>query len=43
MMRYTMILPNNALHLTPVNVAKISDYNQLYRVVGRVAVVVGRR
>ncbi len=35
--------PNKALHLTPVNVAKIRDYNRSFRVAQYVAVVVGRR
>ncbi len=35
--------PNKALHLTPVNVAKMYDYNHLFRIAKRVTVVVGRR
>ncbi len=42
-MPYSGGAPNKALHLTPVNVAKIRDYSHLFRVVERGAVVVGRR
>ncbi len=40
---YSPTAHNKALHLTPVNVAKIHVYNRLFRVAEYILGLVGRR